>query len=85
MWCIILCSLLLVPQFATDGEPQVPGSTARLLDVTGDGLLDRLSFAPDGAVSVAVNSGARTFTPRGAGRRGAGSSARPEGGPPIPG
>jgi hypothetical protein len=58
---IIVCSLLLVPQLQQPADAAATPGTVRLLDVTGDGLLDQLTLGPDGAVSVSVNVGSKTF------------------------
>jgi hypothetical protein len=61
---LITCALLPILQFQPVDETPVASSAAvRLLDITGDGLLDELGFAADGTVSVAVNVGSKTFMP----------------------
>jgi hypothetical protein len=57
--CSLLPALLLQP---IDGPPhQAPA--VRLLDVTGDGALDKLTLGADGSLAVAVHVGRRQFRP----------------------
>ena len=60
---LIVCSLTLAFQLQPVTETPTAPATVRLLDVTGDGLLDELRFGSDGSVSVAVNVGTKTFMP----------------------
>ena len=60
---IILCSILLVPQLQQAADPAATPGTVRLVDVTGDGLLDELTLGYDGTVSVSINVGTKTFLP----------------------
>ncbi len=48
-------------QSAARDTTSLPAGAMRLLDLTGDGLLDRLQLGPDGALIVEVNRGARRF------------------------
>jgi hypothetical protein len=58
---LLACSLLLA--LPSPLQAEADSSAHRLVDVTGDGLLDQLSFAGDGSVSVSVNVGSKTFVP----------------------
>jgi hypothetical protein len=60
---LILSVLIVVPQPAVTSEGPQPAASVRMVDVTGDGLLDRLSFSPAGAMAVAVNVGTKAFLP----------------------
>ena len=58
---LLVCSLLLAPQLADTNDASAPHASVRLIDVTGDGLLDELHLGHDGTVSVSVNVGSKTF------------------------
>ncbi|MHC4845971.1 MAG: hypothetical protein ACYTCU_07395, partial [Planctomycetota bacterium] len=58
--CTLLCAVPLQP--VTDAPASMPAAV-RLIDVTGDGLLDELTFRADGTVTVSVNVGSKTFLP----------------------
>jgi len=60
----VVLILVLFPQLPTVPAPSPDESWhVRLLDVTGDGRLDRLESGADGSLRVAVNLGARVFDP----------------------
>ncbi len=45
----------------TKAEVESTPTAIRLVDLNGDGLLDRLQLGADGALSVALNRGNRQF------------------------
>lgn len=58
---------LLVLTFAADGASGSPAESAprsyRMIDVNGDGQLDRLQVDGEGSLSISINRGARQFEP----------------------
>ena len=56
---------LLVPGFQQTGAPlpETGPATIRLVELDGDGWLDRLTLGADGSLAVALNRGARRFEP----------------------
>jgi hypothetical protein len=54
-----------IEQLADADDVSNPSATVRLIDCTGDGLLDELRLGSDGTVSVSVNVGTKTFLPIG--------------------
>jgi hypothetical protein len=60
---IIVCTLLLVPQFTVLNDvPEAP-VTVRLIDVTGDGQLDQVMLGLDGTLAISVAVGDGSFMP----------------------
>ncbi len=59
---LIVCSLTLAA-LQPGVEATTTSAAVRLVDVTGDGLLDQLTLGPGGTVSVAINIGTKTFRP----------------------
>jgi hypothetical protein len=58
---LIACSLLSALAFQTHAEPPAQAQAVRLLDVTGDGSLDKLILGADGSLAVAVHGGRRSY------------------------
>jgi len=60
---LIVCSLALASQLQPVVEAPTTSAVVRLVDVTGDGLLDQLTLGLGGTVFVAVNVGTKSFMP----------------------
>jgi hypothetical protein len=60
-YVLVVVALTLAQQFTQPNGP--PPASLRMLDVTSDGLPDRLELTEDGLLRVAVNLGGRVFDP----------------------